>query len=151
MIAGADDPAPQLLRKALRPGHGDAGLYFSGETVPVPEAAWINGTAGHALDYDDVALRGHPSTVLVPAILARGRSAPRLGPRYAGRLCGWLRDLRRTRLVRAGSPPPQGLASDWHFRADWSGGGLRIAAPPRRGARKQRARAGRVAEQRCHG
>ena len=42
---------------------------------PAPEAAWINGTAGHALDYDDVAsLRGHPSTVLVPAILAEGET-----------------------------------------------------------------------------
>ena len=74
MIAGAGDPAPQLLRKALRPGHGDATLYFSGETAPAPEAAWINGTAGHALDYDDVALRGHPSTVLVSAILAEGEA-----------------------------------------------------------------------------
>ena len=74
MIAGAGDPAPQLLRKALRPGHGEASLYLSGEAVPAPEAAWINGTAGHALDYDDVALRGHPSTVLVPAILAEGEA-----------------------------------------------------------------------------
>jgi 2-methylcitrate dehydratase PrpD len=74
MIAGAGDQAPQLLRNALRPGHGDASLYFSGETAPAPEAAWINGTAGHALDYDDVALRGHPSTVLVPAILAEGEA-----------------------------------------------------------------------------
>jgi 2-methylcitrate dehydratase PrpD len=76
MIAGAGDPAPQLLRKALNPaGDGDASLYFSGERAPAPEAAWINGTAGHALDYDDVAsLRGHPSTVLVPAILAEGEA-----------------------------------------------------------------------------
>jgi 2-methylcitrate dehydratase PrpD len=74
MIAGAGDPAPQLLRKSLRPGHGDASLYFSGEMAPAPETAWINGTAGHALDYDDVALRGHPSTVLVPAILAEGEA-----------------------------------------------------------------------------
>src|SRR5256886_2030913 len=73
MIAGAGDPAPQLLRKALQQPGGDATLYFSGEKCPAPEAAWINGTAGHALDYDDVAsLRGHPSTVLVPAILAEG-------------------------------------------------------------------------------
>ncbi|MGH7092884.1 MAG: MmgE/PrpD family protein, partial [Stellaceae bacterium] len=34
----------------------------------------INGTAAHALDYDDVAVRGHPSTVLVPAILAEGET-----------------------------------------------------------------------------
>jgi 2-methylcitrate dehydratase PrpD len=35
-------------------------------------AALTNGTAAHALDYDDVALEGHPSVVLVPAILAEG-------------------------------------------------------------------------------
>ena len=65
MIAGAHDPAPQLLRQGLAPAAGPASLYFSGESAAAPEAAWINGTAGHALDYDDVALHGHPSTVLV--------------------------------------------------------------------------------------
>ena len=75
MIAGARDPAPQLLRRALQPTGGEASLYFSGERATAPEAAWINGTAGHALDYDDVAsLRGHPSTVLVPAIIAEGEA-----------------------------------------------------------------------------
>jgi 2-methylcitrate dehydratase PrpD len=75
MIAGAGDPGPQLLRKTLQPRGGEASLYFSGEKAPAPEAAWINGTAGHALDSDDVAsLRGHPSTVLVPAIIAEGET-----------------------------------------------------------------------------
>jgi 2-methylcitrate dehydratase PrpD len=75
MIAGAGDPAPQLLRRALQPAGGESTLYFTDERCPAPEAAWINGTAGHALDYDDVAsLRGHPSTVLVPAILAEGEA-----------------------------------------------------------------------------
>src|SRR5579859_2470311 len=54
MVAGAHDPAPQLLRKGLEPAKGPASLYFSGESATAPEAAWINGTAGHALDYDDV-------------------------------------------------------------------------------------------------
>ena len=36
------------------------------------DAALINATAGHALDYDDVAIGGHPSVVLVPAVLAEG-------------------------------------------------------------------------------
>jgi 2-methylcitrate dehydratase PrpD len=74
MIAGAHDPAPQLLRKGLAPAPGAASLYFSGETATAPEAAWINGTAGHALDYDDVGCRGHVSTVLVPAILAEAET-----------------------------------------------------------------------------
>jgi 2-methylcitrate dehydratase PrpD len=75
MIAGAGDPAPQLLRRVLNPSSGPATLYFTGEAAPAPEAAWINGTAAHALDYDDVAaLRGHPSAVLVPAILAEAEA-----------------------------------------------------------------------------
>ena len=74
MIAGAHDPAPQLLRKGLSPAPGNASLYFSGETCAPPEAAWINGTAGHALDYDDVGCRGHVSTVLAPAILAEAET-----------------------------------------------------------------------------
>jgi 2-methylcitrate dehydratase PrpD len=77
MIAGAHDEAPQLLRKGLQPAPGAASLYFSGETATAPEAAWINGTAGHALDYDDVGCRGHVSTVLVPALLAEAET---LGP-----------------------------------------------------------------------
>ena len=75
MIAGSPEPAVQILKKALADGRaGEATLYFSSERSPAPEAAWINGTAAHALDYDDVGLRGHPSTVLVPAILAEGEA-----------------------------------------------------------------------------
>jgi 2-methylcitrate dehydratase PrpD len=74
MIAGAHDPAPQLLRRGLAPAPGPASLCFSGDSAAAPEAAWINGTAGHALDYDDVACRGHVSTVLVPAILAEAET-----------------------------------------------------------------------------
>ncbi len=70
MIVGRTEPCTQILKGVLAPGKGPATLYFSGEQSPGPEAGWINGTAAHALDYDDVALRGHPSTVLVPAILA---------------------------------------------------------------------------------
>jgi 2-methylcitrate dehydratase PrpD len=77
MIAGAHDPAPQLLRRGLASPAGPASLYFSGETAPAPEAAWINGTAGHALDFDDVGCRGHVSTVLVPAIIGEAET---LGP-----------------------------------------------------------------------
>jgi len=75
MIAGSPEPAVQILRKTLaNGGPGEAALYLSGERCPAPEAAWINGTAAHALDYDDVGLRGHPSTVLVPAILAEAEA-----------------------------------------------------------------------------
>jgi 2-methylcitrate dehydratase PrpD len=79
MIAGAREPAPQILEKVLQAKTGAATLYFSGRRSSAPEAAWINGTAGHALDYDDVALHGHPSTVMVPALLAEGEALDACG------------------------------------------------------------------------
>lgn len=83
MIAGCVEDPPKILLKALSPPPGDASLYLVGPRVPAPEAAWINGTAAHALDYDDVALRGHPSAVLVPAILAEGESLKASGAQMA--------------------------------------------------------------------
>jgi 2-methylcitrate dehydratase PrpD len=74
MIAGRGEPATQILRKVLNPGPGEATLYFSELTAAAPEAAWINGTAAHALDFDDVGIRGHPSAVLVAALLAEGEA-----------------------------------------------------------------------------
>lgn len=79
MIAGRNEPAPQLLKATLAPGPGPATLYFSDESAAAPEAALINGTAGHALDFDDVAFTAHPSTVLVPAILAEAEALGRSG------------------------------------------------------------------------
>jgi 2-methylcitrate dehydratase PrpD len=70
MIAGSVEEPPNLLHRTLSPPPGAASLYLAGPRVAAPEAAFINATAAHALDFDDVALRGHPSTVLVPAILA---------------------------------------------------------------------------------
>src|SRR3954451_16325099 len=74
MIAGREEDSVRILTETLAPGDGPATLTFGDRKAPAPEAAWINGTAAHALDYDDVALRGHPSTVLVPAILAEGEA-----------------------------------------------------------------------------
>lgn len=70
MIAGRDEPPRRILEEVLKPAAGEATLAFGDRKARAPDAAWINGTAAHALDFDDVALRGHPSAVLVPAILA---------------------------------------------------------------------------------
>lgn len=42
-------------------------------------AALVNGTLGHTLDFDDTATFGHPSVVLVPAMLATGETQDRSG------------------------------------------------------------------------
>jgi aconitate decarboxylase len=75
MIAGRDEPVVGIVRKfvaARRSAAGEARVLFGAERASAADAALINATAAHALDYDDVALGGHPSAVLVPAVLAEG-------------------------------------------------------------------------------
>lgn len=99
MIAGAAEPAPQLVRAMLEPAGDEATLLFGAGRASAPEAAWINGTAAHALDFDDVALRGHPSTALVPAILAEaealGASGAAMMLAYAAGYETWAELVRR--------------------------------------------------------
>jgi 2-methylcitrate dehydratase PrpD len=73
MIAGAREPTVRLLRETLCADDGGkaATLHFSGDRSAAWVAAWVNGAASHVLDYDDFA-RGHPSAVLIPALLAEG-------------------------------------------------------------------------------
>ena len=74
MIAGANEPAPQLLKATLAPAGGPATLLFGAERASTLDAAFINSTSAHALDLDDVSQRGeHPSAVMVPAILAEAQ------------------------------------------------------------------------------
>jgi 2-methylcitrate dehydratase PrpD len=74
MIAGREEDATRLLRQVLAPTGGEATLCFSESKADAPQAAWINGTASHALDFDDAVLRSHISTALVPAILAEAEA-----------------------------------------------------------------------------
>lgn len=74
MIAGSNEEVTTTLISALAPlPPGKVQLWFGGTRTGASEAALINGVAAHALDYDDVALRGHPSAALVPAIISAGQ------------------------------------------------------------------------------
>lgn len=73
MLAGRDEPVTAIVRRfAQGASSREASVLFGAERLPARHAALVNATAGHALDYDDVALQGHPSVVLVPALLAEG-------------------------------------------------------------------------------
>jgi len=74
MIAGRNEACVRMVQEVLQPADGPSSLYFSRARSPALEAAWLNGTAAHALDYDDVALGSHPSCVLVAAILAEAEA-----------------------------------------------------------------------------
>jgi 2-methylcitrate dehydratase PrpD len=74
MIAGATEQPVRIVSAMVPPFmQNDAAPEIpSGRKLSAPDAALVNGVAAHVLDYDDVALAGHPSAVLVPAILAEG-------------------------------------------------------------------------------
>ena len=75
MLAGADDAAPRAAHAGVaRWGAGGAVVAGTPHRLAAPWAALVNGTAAHALDYDDILeiSNAHVSAVLVPALLALG-------------------------------------------------------------------------------
>lgn len=76
-LAGSREPVVGILRSRLplRAAESPAASVLFGEVKASPAiAVSINATAGHALDYDDVAFGAHPSVVLVPTIVAVAES-----------------------------------------------------------------------------
>lgn len=73
MIAGAQEASPEAVMRAVTAwGEGPCTVIGRTAALPAPWAAMANGTAAHALDFDDNhdPSKTHPSAVLLPAILA---------------------------------------------------------------------------------
>ena len=87
-VAARDERVAKGLRSwaAEQGGRPQATLWGSRERAPVGTAALINGTAAHALDYDDVswALQGHPTVPLLPAAFALAEAAGASGADLLG-------------------------------------------------------------------
>jgi 2-methylcitrate dehydratase PrpD len=77
-LAGARQPAGSIPAEWARRNAGAGGATVWGQDFKTSahDAALVNGTAAHALDYDDVTwgLIGHPSVSLVPCVLALGET-----------------------------------------------------------------------------
>ena len=71
-LAGATEPCAVLARRVAAPAAGAALLFGTATRTAPAEAAWANGTASHALDFDDCSntLGGHPSAPVLPALFA---------------------------------------------------------------------------------
>lgn len=73
-VAATSQPAVHLARDTARAEtpDGPATLLGHGSRTGVRAAALVNGTAAHALDYDDVlgAMGGHPTVPVLPVALA---------------------------------------------------------------------------------
>jgi 2-methylcitrate dehydratase PrpD len=74
ILAGTKGDVAEPLRCYIEPslGKGDAAIYWWDVKVPGEIAAFVNGTLGHALDFDDVVslIPAHPSAVVIAALLA---------------------------------------------------------------------------------
>jgi 2-methylcitrate dehydratase PrpD len=77
-LAGMAEDAPNIVLSmpGVAEASGPATIWATSRTTSVLDAALVNGTASHALDYDDVAgvMGGHPSAMLVPPLIALAES-----------------------------------------------------------------------------
>lgn len=77
-LAGMAEDAPHILMEVpgIADGPSPATIWATDRKTSVLDATLVNGTASHALDYDDVAgvMGGHPSAMLIPPMIALGES-----------------------------------------------------------------------------
>lgn len=85
-LAGAQEPLTHMLAEEAREqgGFPQATVIGHGFATSCRQAALVNGAASHALDYDDVnmSMTGHPSVVLVPALLALAEARASSGAEF---------------------------------------------------------------------
>src|SRR5262245_49647807 len=62
-VAGSAEPCARILGQAISPAGGGSVVFGTVDRTGALDAALINGTAAHALDFDDCnnTLGGHPS------------------------------------------------------------------------------------------
>jgi 2-methylcitrate dehydratase PrpD len=71
-LAGARDEMTRIVGGVLASGAGTSLVFGTSRRVSALDAALINGTASHALDFDDCnnTIGGHPSAPILPALFA---------------------------------------------------------------------------------
>lgn len=106
-VAGASEELTQVLvREVVVPeGARQAGLLGRSERATAQTAALVNGSAGHALDYDDThsAMGGHPSVPVIPALLALAETRDASGRDFLAALAaGFELQARLGRVIGGG-------------------------------------------------
>ena len=90
-VIGSHEPAPQILLQTLAPDPHADGASVIGHRLRVSplQAALVNGTSSHVLDFDDVnaTLIGHPSVAILGAALGLAESLHSSGPEF---LCAFV-------------------------------------------------------------
>jgi 2-methylcitrate dehydratase PrpD len=83
-VAGARTPELRRLQAAVHDDPGPARPLGTQDSVPVPTAAWLDGTAACCLELDEgnKRARGHPAAHVVPALLAVSATRPTSGAEW---------------------------------------------------------------------
>ena len=126
-LAGVQEPASQL---SLQYAQGQTGphmatVWATGQKVSLEMAALVNGTMGHALDFDDVSspLRGHPTVAILPAVIALGESLQAQGRDIiTAYIVGFEVSLRLARAI-----VDEQYAKGWHSTASIATFGATVA------------------------
>lgn len=103
-LAGAREDCARIIGRAATTGtSGGVCVVFGTDRHAGPlEAALINGTAAHALDYDDCSdtLGGHPSAPILPALFALADTRPIDGRAFlTAYVAGWEAETRIARGI----------------------------------------------------
>jgi 2-methylcitrate dehydratase PrpD len=113
-IAARQEPSFTILAKTIGASAvgGEATVLPTQTSTTCSVAAFLNGTAGHALDYDDVVdeIKGHPSVVLVSALLAVAEANRNSGREFLEAYCAGL---------QVGCAIASGLPVEAHYRRGW--------------------------------
>src|SRR6516225_2267376 len=92
-LAGSAEPCAQIMLRLV---------FGSAQRVSVTDAALVNGTASHALDFDDCSntLGGHPSVPILPGLFALADAMPVSGRDFlAAYVAGFETETRIARAV----------------------------------------------------
>jgi 2-methylcitrate dehydratase PrpD len=126
-VAGSEDESARLAAAFAHENGGGSGSVIVGTALlaPAPLAALANGTAAHALDFDDVSMRMiHPSATLVPALLAIAESRQMSGRALLeGYVAGFEVEARLCRELN-----PEHYERGWHTTGSVGPLGAALAA-----------------------
>jgi 2-methylcitrate dehydratase PrpD len=100
-LAGASEPCARIAGR-VNASSGSCLVFGTQQRVAPLDAALINGTAAHALDFDDCSntLGGHPSAPILPALFALAETRAVDGRAFvAAYIAGWETETRIARGV----------------------------------------------------
>ena len=100
-LAGSGEPCARIALRVAA-GGGPALVFGAAQRLSVANAALVNGTASHALDFDDCSntLGGHPSAPILPGLFALADAMPVAGSDFiAAYVAGFETETRIARAV----------------------------------------------------